>query len=716
MTQIQEYNVIILDNLEGVFTYSHNQTLNNLDLVEVPFGKNQKYAIVIGLSENNNSPTDMFGERVLQSKPITNVVYPLLLTPRLYQLCEFLSNYYIQPLGSIMSLCVPLADIKPFRINKTLSPANLFHDATPELKDILELHGGDILKRTLTKVLSPSRVKTLIKNNILKEGEEDPFADFYIKTFQYPSLSPSQIEVARLMSSKFYNATQISFSVQVVDGVTGSGKTEVYSWAAIDILEKVPYSQILITLPEISLSNSLVSRFEKIFNCKVGLWHSKTNQKSLVFQGIKKGKIRVIIGTRSSILLPFKNLQLIVIDEEHDQSYKQTSQVCYNGRDCAIMRAKLENIPIVLSSATPSIETEYKCYQKKYYKHYLTERFYQTSLPTIQIVEIESQEKFLTKPLYEAVKEELSKQNQVLLFINKRGYAPMVLCTACKKRIECKFCDVGLTKHMYLHSCVCHYCGFEVEDIDIKCEECNSSKDISYYGPGIEKVYDEIKALFPAKRVSLLSSDISKNDFAKETIKIEEGLSDIILGTQIISKGFHFKGITLVGIITDPTMMNDFKSNERLYQLVTQVCGRAGREKDGSRMIIQTYNPKNKVIKYIQDGDKKGFYNYELNYRMSSQLPPFMTFIEIKIKGVDKNETLAKSTDIGLLLEKRLQNKGVTILGPAPDVVFLVQMKYRYNILISFKKDTNIHKEIKSVLQSVASKIRNLTLVINVDP
>ena len=425
------------------------------------------------------------------------------------------------------------------------------------------------------------------------------------------------------------------FNVSLLHGVTGSGKTRVYMHVVKEKLSKG--FQCLILVPEIILTSEWVKEIEKDFEITPVIYHSSIEKKKReqIFQSIFRNSIRLVIGTRSALSLPFINLGLIVIDEEHDNSYKQTTKLILNFRDFGVVRAKNSNCNIILSSATPSIETFLNTKTKKYKIFKLLKRINENDLPNISIIDSRKEKNLISTKLENEIRKNISRNLQTLLFLNKRGYAPFVICKKCGTTKNCNKCSSSLTLHEYAHRnksyLLCHYCNYR-EDFKNFCCSCNSKDSLTFPGYGIEKVYEDVKKLFPNIKIALLSSDkvkskglnIQINDIIKNKV-------NIIIGTQIISKGHNFPFLKTVGILNIDALLNDFdfRSNEKAFQQIVQVAGRAGRRSLEGKVFIQTYQPLHPVLKFSVENDYQGFFNWEIKNRKENKLPPFTNFISI---------------------------------------------------------------------------------------
>ena len=509
------------------------------------------------------------------------------------------------------------------------------------------------------------------------------------------------------------------FKVTLLFGVTGSGKTRVFMNLVKDKL--LNGFQSLILVPEIILTKEWVKEVEEDFNISPTIYHSSINKKKReeICKAVFNNEIKFIIGTRSALTLPFTNLGIIIIDEEHDNSYKQNSQLILNFRDFAIVRAKNSNCNIILSSATPSIETFFNVKIKKFEIVKLKNRVNKNILPAIKVLDSRKEKGVISKTLQQEIKNNISNNLQTLIFLNKRGYAPFVICKKCGNTKTCNNCSSSLTLHEFAEKkksyLLCHYCNHK-EYFEDSCKICNSKNCFIFPGYGVEKVHEEVSNLFPDAKISLLSSDKVKNKVLSKEIKdIVENKVEIIIGTQIISKGHNFPFLKTVGILNIDSILNDFdfRSSEKAYQQITQVAGRAGRKDLHGEVFIQTYQPNHPVIKSSINSDYEGFVNYELIERKKSFLPPFSSFISIIINST--NEVKAK--DYGLNLRNIIKEKfpNIVLFGPSPSVIFKQNRVFRYRMLIKLKKNSKSNLIFKSFLTKITSP-NGVKIYIDVDP
>ncbi|MEY4463059.1 MAG: Primosomal protein [Pseudomonadota bacterium] len=577
----------------------------------------------------------------------------LSLTSEVLELIKWMSSYYMSELGSIAKLVLPI--------------------------DIAE---------------KPIKVKEQKVNN----------------NFVLPDLSEEQKQAVIVLNE--------SNKPVIIKGVTGSGKTEIYFHLIADYLAKG--KQVLVMLPEIALSTQIINRFIERFGFEPIIWNSSVTkaQKKMILRGILSDKVKVVIGARSSLFLPFKNLGLVVIDEEHDDSYKQDDGILYNARDTAIVRSKFDKAQIVLCSATPSIETMYNVEIGKYQLITLVNRYKNVDLPNIEMIDMTKEKlpknSYLSKILIEAIKSNLDNKRQTLLFLNRRGYAPLMLCKACGHRFTCKFCSSWMVVHKATKKLECHHCGYQSKIFN-SCPECLEDEALTICGPGIERIEEEVKAFFPESKIAMISKDHAKNPekIAQLLHQMENLEIDILIGTQIITKGYHFPNLTLVGVIDADLGSNnaDLRASERTFQLLHQVGGRAGRGDSKGVVYLQSYYPDNIIFSYVKTGDEENFFANELEIRKSADMPPFSKMASVILSGSSESKILEIARDMVRIAPKA----NVKILGPASSLMSKLAGKYRYRILIIADKKFNLQKYLKFWLSLI--KIPSFCQIkIDIDP
>jgi primosomal protein N' (replication factor Y) len=510
-----------------------------------------------------------------------------------------------------------------------------------------------------------------------------------------------------------------AFEVMLLDGVTGSGKTETYFEAvAAALLQK---RQALILLPEIALTVQFLDRFARRFGARPAEWHSDLTQaqRRRVWRGVAAGDVHVVVGARSALFLPFQDLGLVVVDEEHDTAFKQEEGIIYNARDMSVVRARMESCPVVLSSATPSLETWVNAGQGRYARLQLTERHGTAKLPEATLINMREEEtkagEFLSPSLCEAINETLAQGEQALLFLNRRGFAPLTLCKACGHKLGCPRCTSWLVEHRYRRRLICHHCGFE-RSTPPSCPECKNTGTFIACGPGVERVAEEVIAKFPSARSSVASSDTMAGprqiQAAIEAIASHE--IDILVGTQIVAKGHNFPMLTLVGVIDADIGLEgaDPRARERTFQLLHQVAGRAGRALRPGRVLIQTTDPTHPVLMAMASGNRDAFYAAEWAKREAADLPPFARLAAVILSS--RNEELVHSfgEDLAGLVP---QARGVQVWGPAPAPLSMIRGQTRLRFAVHADKSVNIQAFLRAWLGQV--KVPGVvSMDIDIDP
>ena len=526
------------------------------------------------------------------------------------------------------------------------------------------------------------------------------------------------LNIEQKKSLSFLRSLGNTYKVAVLEGVTGSGKSLVYFERIKDLINK--NFQALIMLPEIALTNQFSKRFEEFFGTKPAIWHSGTSKKnkSIIWKGIAEGKIKIVIGARSSLFLPFKNLGIIIVDEEHDASYKQDEGISYNARDMAITRASLENIPINLVTSIPSIETYNNIVNKKYYVTQLKKRFSKTPLPKIEIINLRadrlSKESWIADKTITEVNKYLDKGDQVLFFLNRRGYAPFVVCKKCNYKFQCPNCAINLNFHKNLNKLLCHYCGHK----SFLSRICKDKKkcELLFCGPGIERVFDELKKIYPEKKIEIFSSDTLKktqtvNDLLDKAV---ENKIDILVGTQLLSKGFHFPKLNCIVVVDSDFSSHgyDLRSAEKNVQLYHQLSGRAGREANLSTIYFQTYTPEDEVLLNISKNNPNLFLKKELLLRKEKKLPPFYRLISLIISGQNEQLIMKFANNIKSKLPKM---KDINVMGPVLAPIIKLKKRYRCRILIRCPKKMFIQKYLSKSLDKIKI-LPGIKLEVDVDP
>ena len=531
-----------------------------------------------------------------------------------------------------------------------------------------------------------------------------------------PPLSPDQQIAARRLIARIGDS---GFTVTVLDGVTGAGKTETYFAAIAAVL--AAGRQVLVLLPEIALGAQWLDRFRRRFGALPAQWHSDVPQTARrdAWRAVASGRARIVVGARSALFLPFAELGLIIVDEEHDPSYKQDTGVCYQARDMAVLRASLAQIPIVLVSATPSLETVVNIARGRYARVSLPRRHAEAALPRIALIDMRHQRveaaRFLSPPLVAALAETLKAGEQALLFLNRRGYAPLTLCRACGHRMQCPSCTAWLVEHRFTGRLQCHHCGYAMT-VPPVCPECLTAGTLVPCGPGVERLSEEVAARFPGARTALMVSDLLSGPRA--AAELAEAMArhhiDVLIGTQIVAKGHHFPMLTLVGVVDADLGLSggDLRAAERTYQLLHQVAGRAGRADRPGRVLLQTYMPEQPVMQALARGDRDGFLAAEAEARRAAGLPPFGRLAALIVSAGDPE---AADFAARALSRAAPQLPGVSVLGPAPAPLAVLRGRHRRRFLVKAARSVSL----QSVLRDWLARVRlagSARLQVDIDP
>ena len=556
---------------------------------------------------------------------------------------------------------------------------------------------------------------------IEKEAYRDPFANqTFEKTTALSLNAEQQVAVETILQSVQEQQSQ----TYLLEGITGSGKTEVYLQVIAEVLNQGKTAIMLV--PEISLTPQMVQRFKSRFGEHVAVMHSGLSQaeKYDEWRKIERGEAEVVVGARSAIFAPIENIGVIIVDEEHEASYKQEETPRYHARDLAIWRSEYHHCPVVLGSATPSLESRARAQKNVYQRLRLTQRANQAAtLPTIDVVDMRKEVEngnvsSFSMSLQEKLQERLEKNEQSVLLLNRRGYSSFVMCRDCGYVLPCPNCDISLTLHMDSKTMKCHYCGHE-ERIPYRCPNCGQDK-IRYYGTGTQKVEEELQTLLPESRILRMDVDTTRRKGAHEKIlrTFGEGQADILLGTQMIAKGLDFPNVTLVGVLNADTALNlpDFRSSERTFQLLTQVSGRAGRAEKPGEVIIQSFNPEHYAIQLAKAQDYEDFYTKEMYIRHRGDYPPYYFTVQITASHPEENEAAKQMFQIATKLKQGLSPQAI-LLGPTPNAIMRVNNRYFYQVIIKYKQEPMLQPLLKEILTDTQrATARGLKLSIDAEP
>ena len=695
------------------------------DYVIVPLGGREVSAVVWGAAAGDVNPSKLKSVVLKhKAKPMPKAVRDFI---------DWVAEYTMTPRGFVlkMALSVPggLEPPKPAKGYQYINKDILKLKITDRQRCVLKLL-SDNIPRIAADIardagVSSGVVKGLVSKGLVEEVDifnpapcrkPDPFRDG-------PALSEDQDAVAQHLKDK---VKQDGYYAALLDGVTGAGKTEVYFEAVAQALKKG--KQVLILLPEIALSNAFIDRFVSRFGCQPALWHSHLSPgaRKTTWRGVAEGHSKVVVGARSALFLPYQNLGLIIIDEEHDPAYKQEDGVIYHARDMAVVRAHQGGFSVVLVSATPSLETMHNAWLGRYEHLHLLDRFGGARLPDIDTIDMRAKEEktdaqhFISPSLKQAIEETVAKDEQVLLFLNRRGYAPLTLCRSCGHRMECPRCTAWLVEHKSSARLQCHHCGFSTRSPK-HCPECSEVDSFAACGPGVERVYEEAKAYFPDANILMLASDTAENNeqLRKMLDDIKNEKIDIIIGTQIIAKGHHFPNLTLVGVVDADLGLTggELRAAERTYQLLHQVAGRAGRAEKPGRVLLQTFMPEHRIMKAMAEGLRDPFLETEAHEREVAHMPPYSRLVGIIVSGRDEGQVVEIAKALGKAAPQGVNEKGhkIRTLGPAPAPFARLRGKFRYRLLVQADKALNIQKTIAAWVGGVKCP-STVRIYIDIDP
>jgi len=688
--------------------------------VQVPLGPRRVVGVVWGPGEGRFDPAKIRAvQKVLDVPPMRD------------ELQEFLTragDYTLTPMSQMLRLATrapglgdPPSMRKIYRLGAH-APARLT-EARARVLQVLQDYGG--LAFTLGELSASAGVTSSVIKGLVAQGavrEEDSPRDLPFQRLDpdhgAKALTEAQAQAAQQLVA---GARAGGYGTTLLHGVTGSGKTEVYLEAVAECLRAG--AQALVLLPEIALTQEFLTRVEARFGARPAEWHSGVTltERRRVWRMAAEGGVGLVVGARSALFLPYQNLGLVVVDEEHDTSYKQEEGVIYNARDMAVLRASICGARVVLASATPSLETWANAEAGKYQKLVLANRFGASVLPKMQAIDMRAEtlpaQRWISAPLQGAVNARIAAGEQALLFINRRGYAPVTLCRACGHQIGCDHCDARMVEHRFLKRLVCHQCG-ETKPMPEACPACHVEGRLAAVGPGVERLGEEAAALFPHARIATLSSDMfgSARALKAQIAAIAEGEADIIIGTQLVAKGHNFPRLTLVGVIDADLGLqgSDLRAAERTFQLMRQVAGRAGRAARAGVAMLQTYQPEHPVIRAILGGDEQGFWQAEAALRQQAGVPPYGRMAGIIVSA----PTPQAAFDLGQELARRvapLARVGAQVFGPAPAPIARIRGRHRVRLLV--KADRGV--ALQAALAAWVGQVRlpaQVRLAIDIDP
>src|SRR5271168_4364585 len=675
-------DVLVPVALDRAYSYRVPEALDLApgDIVCVPLGPREATAVVWA---ENPKPDIRLDNRL---KDVEEKLELPPLKPELRSFVDWVAHYTVSSRGMVLRMCLRMGEhlgAERERVGVKLAgpaPARM----TTARARVLKLL-ADGMMRAKGEAARESGVSSGVIEGLIDEGTlaavvlpPEPVAEKPDPDFMPSEFTPDQAAAAAALKS---TVAQGGYSVTLIDGVTGSGKTEVYFEAVADTIRAG--RQSLVLMPEIALTAAFLDRFAARFGTRPAEWHSQLTprKRARTWRAVADGDVAVVVGARSALFLPYADLGLIVVDEEHDPAYKQEDGVHYHARDMAVVRGHIAKIPVVLSSATPSLETEVNARRGRYARLTLPERFGGQQMPQVEAIDLRIEQpprgRFIAPTLAGAMQIAIERGEQALLFLNRRGYAPLTLCRACGFRFSCPNCDAWLVDHRFRKTLVCHHCGFAMPH-PAQCPKCQAQNAFVAVGPGVERLEEEVRGLFPDARVLVLSSDLvaTVERMREEFAEIAEGRFDVIIGTQLVAKGHNFPMLNLVGVVDgDLGLSNgDPRAAERTFQLLHQVVGRAGRDAGIGRGFLQTHQPDHPVMRALIAQDREAFYDAEIELREKTHYPPFGRLASIVVSGADKHETMSYAPE---LARAAPTHDDVRILGPAEAPLALVRGRYR---------------------------------------
>ncbi len=669
---------------------------------------------------------DVFGEEAIEGsklRAVLEIVDCPPVTLGLRRLINWVADYYLTSHAAVLRMV--LSSSAAFTATGTIveyrrtgfEPARL----TPQRAAALDaLEGAQGLVRELA---AEAGVSDAVIRGLIKAGAFEPVTISVdtplpepLAEFAKPKLNDAQ----QLAANSMVNAVRASgFDTFVLDGVTGSGKTETYFEAVAEAIRLG--KQVLVLLPEIALTAPFLARFEARFGVEPAVWHSnlRSTQRRRVWRAVADGSAKVLVGARSALFLPFANLRLIIVDEAHETSFKQEDGVRYHARDVAVMRGHFEGFPVVLASATPALESRHMVAIGRYKGLEIPSRFGAAKMPEIKAIDLTldapDAQHWIAPTLLKALEERAERGEQSLLFLNRRGYAPLTLCRTCGHRFQCPNCTSWMVEHRLVRRLACHHCGHVMPPPE-QCPECGESDTLVACGPGVERISDEVNRLLPNARTIVATSDTlwSPEKAAEFVSRVENKAVDIIIGTQLVTKGYHFPELTLVGVIDADLGLEggDLRAAERTFQQIAQAAGRAGRGEKPGEVFIQTRNPNHPVIAALVAGDRDAFYDAETAQRKSAGAPPFGRFAAIIISSEDEREAIEAARAVGGAAP---QVDGMHVYGPAPAPLAMLRGRYRQRLLVHAQRSVEVQNIIREWLGSLQFP-RGVRVGIDVDP
>ncbi|MEM0987067.1 MAG: primosomal protein N' [Pseudomonadota bacterium] len=662
--------------------------------VRAPLGKLERVGVVWDVVDDPNG-------RGGNLKPVLEVYPTPPMGADMRQFVEFAAKYTVTPPGHILGMSLrsrgglsPSPTERAYRLTGE-RPAKMTPARERVIAALTEIGEG-----LGPEIAAAAQVSSGVIKGLVEAGAIAPIDRPIDLPFPVPANTPAELDLTAEQAEAADALRQAvmagTFAPYLLDGVTGSGKTEVYFEAIAAALERDDRCQVLVLLPEIALTQAIWSRFRDRFGAAPAAWHSGLSEKERrrTWREVAHGRARIVLGARSALFLPYRKLGLIIIDEEHDGSFKQEDGVTYHARDLGVMRAKLADATIVMASATPALETTVNAQQGRYAMLKLSARPGAATLPDIQIVDMREHPpekgQWLSPVLREALTETLIEGQQSLLFLNRRGYAPLVLCRACGQKLQSPGTESWMTEHRYTGMLVCHLTGFTMRKPDA-CPHCGAVNTLMGVGPGVERIAEEVRALLPEAKIEIFSSDTAQTGEDTRAIveRMAEGQTDIMVGTQIVAKGHNFPRLTLVGVVDADSGMKggDLRAGERTFQLLSQVAGRAGRAEHPGRALIQTYQPDNPAMMALAMGDRDGFLAIEQAVRNEMGMPPFGRLAAVVLSAPSAELVDLFANEVA---KAAPNGTGIEIFGPAPAPIAIVRGRHRRRFLVKSPRDVDL--------------------------
>ena len=713
--------VLLLNAALGPLDYRvpHGMQVEPGSIVVAPLGPRQLLGAVW---EPERLPSDAeVGDNRLRPLLAAAAVPPL--REPLRRLIEWTADYYLSPPAAVLRMT--LASTSALEGARLVIEYRATGDKpdriTPQREQALDRIGdrqGLIRELATVAGVSDAVIRGLVKCGALRAVEVDIDSPYPVPDPDHapPELSADQAQAAATLVA---DVQARAFAPTLLDGVTGSGKTEVYFEAVAQAIRDG--RQCLVLLPEIALTEPFLQRFHARFGCEPVAWHSglRSTQRRRAWRAISSGEAKVVVGARSALFLPYADLGLLVVDEAHETSFKQEEGVHYHARDVAVMRGKFEGCPVILASATPAIETRQQVALGRYAEVQLPERHGAAEMPHIEAIDLLAEPpergRWLSPRLVKAMAETLERGEQVLLFLNRRGYAPLTLCRTCGHRFQCPNCTAWMVEHRLIRRLACHHCG-HAEPTPRVCPECKEEDSLVACGPGVERIADEVAALMPAAKAAVVTSDTiwSPAKAAEFVARMEARDIDVVVGTQLVTKGYHFPNLTLVGCVDADLGLEggDLRAAERTFQQIRQVSGRAGRGEKPGRVFIQTHSPKAQVMQALVTGDADAFYAAETENRREAGAPPFGRYAAIVVSSEDQEAALETARLVGRAAP---EVEGCHVYGPAPAPLAMLRGRHRYRLLVHARRALDVQDVIREWLGGVGwpAKVR---VTVDVDP